>query len=157
AFIASVDRRVESETDLDKRVHILKEALTTYPGETHFERALRLVQDKRDLVNSIVARAQLHEEQGLYADALNDWEVLLTIYAQYPGLRFELERLQKRRDQQSRLAAKTRWVEQIEACMRSAEHSRALDLARQSLSEFPDDAELLQLETLAAEGIERAN
>jgi len=65
-------------------VNILREALELYPGESHFERALRLVQDKRDLVNSIVARAHLHEEQGAYSDALNDWEILRTIYNQYP-------------------------------------------------------------------------
>ncbi len=63
-MIAQVDRQVEVEPDLDKRVSILREALEQHPGESHFERALRLVQDKRDLVNSIVARAHLHEEQG---------------------------------------------------------------------------------------------
>ena len=55
---------MEAEPDLDKRVNILREALEQHPGETHFERALRLVQDKRDLVNSIVARAHHHEEQA---------------------------------------------------------------------------------------------
>ncbi len=64
AFIATIDRQVEAEADLDKRVNILKEALEQHPGETHFERALRLVKDKRDLVNSIVARAHHHEEEG---------------------------------------------------------------------------------------------
>ena len=47
-------------------MNILREALDQHPGESHFERALRLVQDKRDLVNSIVARAHLHEEQAAY-------------------------------------------------------------------------------------------
>src|SRR5579863_9706334 len=108
AFVASVDRQVEAEPDLDKRVNILKEALEQHPGESHFERALRLVQDKRDLVNSIVARAHLHEEQGAYSDALNDWEILRSIYLQYPGLKFEVERLQKKRDQQVRIEVRTR-------------------------------------------------
>ena len=103
ALIAPVDRQVEAEPDLDKRVNILREALDQHPGESHFERALRLVQDKRDLVNSIVARAHLHEEQAAFGDALNDWEILRTIYSQYPGLKFEVERLQKRRDQQARI------------------------------------------------------
>ena len=103
ALIAQLDRQVEAEPDLDKRVSILREALEQHPGESHFERALRLVQDKRDLVNSIVARAHLHEEQAAFGDALNDWEILRTIYSQYPGLKFEVERLQKRRDQQARI------------------------------------------------------
>ncbi|MGA9967666.1 MAG: protein kinase [Terriglobales bacterium] len=156
AFVASIDRQVEAEPDLDKRVNILKEALDLHPDETHFERALRLVKDKRDLVNSIVARAHHHEEEGAFSDALNDWEILRTIYSQYPGLKFEVERLQKRREQQSRSEAKTRLVEQIDACLHSSDYSRALGLLEQATAEFPNDAELAQLEKLANDGLQRA-
>ncbi|MGA8270400.1 MAG: protein kinase [Candidatus Sulfotelmatobacter sp.] len=155
AFIASVDRQVETEPDLDKRVNILREALDLHPGESHFERALRLVQDKRDLVNSIVARAHLHEEQGAYSDALNDWEILRTIYNQYPGLTFEVERLQKRRDQQNRIESKTRLVEQIDTCLHTSDYARAIDLLQAAVTEFPNDAELAELEKLAQDGVKR--
>ncbi|MGO9123639.1 MAG: protein kinase domain-containing protein [Terriglobales bacterium] len=156
AFIAAIDRQVEAEADLDKRVNILKEALEQHPGETHFERALRLVKDKRDLVNSIVARAHHHEAEGAFVDAVNDWEILRTIYSQYPGLKFEVERLQKRREQQSRIEAKTRWVEQIDACMHSSDYGRALDLLQQAKTEFPNETELVELEKLANDGIQRS-
>ena len=156
AFIAAIDRQVEAEADLDKRVNILKEALDQHPGETHFERALRLVKDKRDLVNSIVARAHHHEEESAYVDAINDWEILRTIYSPYPGLKFEVERLQKRREQQSRIEAKTRVVEQIDDCMHSSDYGRALDLLQQAKSEFPNDPELAELEKLANDGIQRS-
>jgi len=156
AYVASVDRQVETEPDLDKRVNILKEALHLHPDETHFERALRLVKDKRDLVNSIVARAHHHEEEGAFGDALNDWEILRTIYSQYPGLKFEVERLQKRREQQSRIEAKTRLVEQIDACLQSSDYSRALGILEQAAAEFPDDAELTELGKLARDGQQRA-
>jgi serine/threonine protein kinase len=156
AFIAAIDRQVEAEADLDKRVNILKEALELNPGETHFERALRLVKDKRDLVNSIVARAHHHEEEGAFVDAINDWEILRTIYSQYPGLKFEVERLQKRREQQSRIEAKTRWVEQIDACMHSSDYGRALDLLQQAKAEFPNETELAEMEKLANDGIQRS-
>jgi serine/threonine-protein kinase len=156
AFIAAIDRQVEAEADLDKRVNILKEALEQNPGETHFERALRLVKDKRDLVNSIVARAHHHEEEGAFVDAINDWEILRTIYSPYPGLKFEVERLQKRREQQSRIEAKTRLVEQIDACMHSSDYGRALDLLQQAKVEFPDESELVELEKLANDGIQRS-
>ncbi|HWW16287.1 MAG TPA: protein kinase [Candidatus Dormibacteraeota bacterium] len=156
SFIASVDRQVEAEPDLDKRVNILREALDQHPGESHFERALRLVQDKRDLVNSIVARAHLHEEQGAYGDALNDWEILRTIYSQYPGLTFEVERLQKRRDQQTRIESKTRLVEQVDTCLQSSDYARALDLLQGAAAEFPNDAELTELEKLAQGGVKRS-
>jgi eukaryotic-like serine/threonine-protein kinase len=156
AFIAAIDRQVEAEADLDKKVNILKEALEQNPGETHFERALRLVKDKRDLVNSIVARAHHHEEEGAFVDAVNDWEILRTIYSQYPGLKFEVERLQKRREQQSRIESKTRVVEQIDACMHSSDYGRALDLLQQAKAEFPNEAELAELEKLANDGIRRS-
>src|SRR5579864_1197482 len=156
SFVASIDRQVEAEPDLDKRVNILEEALHLHPDETHFQRALRLVKDKRDLVNSIVARAHHHEEDGAFSDALNDWEILRTIYSQYPGLKFEVERLQKRREQQSRSEAKSKLVEQIDACLHSSDYSRALGLLQQAAAEFPNDAELAQLEKLANDGLQRA-
>ncbi len=156
AFIANIDRQVEGEPDLDKRVGILKEALAQHPDETHFQRALRLVQDKRDLVNSIVARAHFHEEQGQFSDALADWEILRTIYGRYPGLKFEVERLEKRRDTQSRIEAKARWVEQIDACLTSTAYSRALELLQQADAEFPNDAELTELKKAAEAGLHRA-
>ena len=156
AFIATVDRQVEGEPDLDARVGILKDALKVHPDEVHFQRALRLVEDKRDLVNSIVARAHFHEEQGQFSDALGDWEILRTIYNRYPGLNFEIERLEKRRENQTRIEAKTRFAEQIEACLKSASYARALELLQQAEPEFPNDAELAELKKAAEAGLQRA-
>jgi eukaryotic-like serine/threonine-protein kinase len=155
SLIAQVDRQVEVEPDLDKRVSILREALEQHPGESHFERALRLVQDKRDLVNSIVARAHLHEEQTAFSDALNDWEILRTIYSQYPGLKFEVERLQKRRDQQARIEARTQLIEQIDSCLHSSDYTRVFELLQAAANEFPSDEELQELEKHAQQGVER--
>jgi eukaryotic-like serine/threonine-protein kinase len=155
AFIATVDHQVDAELDLDKRVNILQEALDLHPGESHFERALRLTKDKRDLLNSIVARARLHEEQAAFGDALNDWEVLRTIYAQYPGLQFEMERLQKRREQQVRIQSKSQLIEQVDNCLHSSDFSRALDLLQGAAAEFPEDEELRGLLKLARDGVER--
>ena len=156
AFIANIDRQVEGEPDLDTRVGILNDAMKAYPDETHFQRALRLVEDKRDLVNSIVARAHFHEEQGQFGDALGDWEILKTIYSRYPGLSFEIDRLEKRRDNQARTEAKARLVEQIESCLRSASYSRALELLQQAEPEFPHDAELADLRKSAQGGLQQA-
>ena len=86
--VAAIDRAVEAEPDLERRVGILKGALEAHPGEPHFERALRLVRDKRDLVNSIVNKARSYEERGQFNEALGQWETLQTIHKQYPGLGF---------------------------------------------------------------------
>ena len=153
--IAEIDRRVEAEPNLDKRVDILKEALELNPREPHFERALRFAREKRDLVNSIVAKARLHEERGQFTDALAQWEILRTIYSPYPGLSFEIDRLGKRREQQVRGEARARWVKQIDQHMAAGDYDRALDLLRQAGEEFPDDAELAEIEKLIQQGKER--
>jgi serine/threonine-protein kinase len=155
ARIAEIDRRVEAEPNLDKRVDILKEALELHPQEPHFERALRLTREKRDLVNSIVAKARLHEERGQFTDALAQWEILRTIYSQYPGLNFEIDRLGKRREQQARVEAKAHWVKQIDQQMGSGDYDRSLSSLRQAEGEFPADAELAELEKLIQQGKDR--
>ena len=72
------------------------------------------MREKRDLVKSIQTKAQSYEDHGQYADALGQWEILKTIYAQYPGLDFEIERVRRRRDQQLLSDAKAKWVERID-------------------------------------------
>jgi len=63
--------------------------------------------------------------------------------------------LEKTRDQQTRAESKTPIVEQINICLHSGEYSRALDLLRGTDAEFPNDAELSELEKLAHDGVKR--
>jgi serine/threonine-protein kinase len=154
--VAEIDRRVEGEPDLDRRVNILKEALETYPGEPHFERALRLIRDKRDLVNSIVAKARNYEERLQFNEALGQWEILQTIHKQYPGLDFEIDRVMKRRDQQSRTDAKARWVEQIDRHLETGDYDRAIELLHNAAAEFPGDPEMTALQELAQQSQTRS-
>ncbi len=156
SFIADVDKRLEAELDLDAKVNLLREALAEYPKEPHFEKSLKLVSDKRDLVSSIVVRARSHEERGQINEALADMEILRTIYSPYPGLQYEVERLEKRREQQARDTAKAGWVEQIDRQLGIGEYTRALDLVQKAQAEFPNDAELLEVQKLAQRSFERA-
>jgi len=153
-FITETDRRVEAESDLDKRASILEEALDLQPGEVHFQKALRLVREKRDLVNAISAKARLYEEKEQFNDALEQWEMLGILYNSYPGLKIEVERLVKRRDHQIRGAARERWVESIDRSLRSRDYGRALDTCKRARSEFAGDPELAELERQASAGME---
>jgi eukaryotic-like serine/threonine-protein kinase len=155
AFIADVDRRLDAETDLDAKVSLLREALIEYPDEDHFKRLAKLLEDKRDLVNSIVERARVHEEAGQFAEAIGDYETLQTIYPGYPGVSFERERLQKRLQQQARDAARAAWVRQIDAQLSAGDYGRAIALLENAAREFPEDRELTELRTLARQGEER--
>ena len=154
-YIAEVDNQIEAEPDLDKRVNILKEALSRFPNEAHFERTLRQTREKRDLVASIVAKAHLYEGQGQFQEALGQWEILDSIYEEYPGLNVEMDRLIKRRLQQERAEGKAKVVAQVDRQLHLGNHSTALDLLQKAKSEFPDDSELIELEKLARQGVER--
>lgn len=149
AVIAETHRRVDQEPDLDRRMAMLEEALKHYPGEPHFERALRLVRDKRDLVNSIVAKARFFEERSQFTEALDQWQILRSIHENQPGLAFEIERLLKKRDQQAHEGAKARWVEQADRCLEAGDYDRALNIIQSALAEYPAAADLLELEKLA--------
>ncbi len=154
--IAEIDRQVETEPDLDRRVSILEQAVAEYPGEPHFERQIRPMRDKRDLVDSIAAKARYHEERGQFAEALAQWEILNTIYSQYPGLAFEMERVAKKKEQQALSEAKNRWTSQIDAAMASGDYVQALSLCGAAEAEHPNDPELAQLRKLASDSAARA-
>ncbi len=156
AFIAEVSRRAEAERDLDRRVNILKEAVERYPDEPHLQQSLRLVRERRDLVNSIVERARQYEERGQFNEALSQFDILRNIYSQYPGIEFETERLKRRREAQIREESKGRWVEQIDRQIALGDYGRARELVRTALAEFPEDRELAGLERLAEGALARA-
>jgi len=59
------------------------------------------------------------------------------------------------RDQQTGGESKTRLVEQINVCLRSGDYARAQDLLRDTYAEFPNDAELSELEKRAHAGVKR--
>ncbi|MEP7351894.1 MAG: protein kinase [Acidobacteriota bacterium] len=155
AVIAETDRRAEAEPDLDRRAALLESIAQQYPGVGHFERALQSVHDKRDLVNSIVAKARYFEEQQQLTEALDQWRILNSIHEAYPGLSYELERLEKRRDQQARENSKSKWIIEIDRLMQSGDHDRAVQATADALAEFPGDAELGELGKLAKKTQER--
>ena len=155
AYVAQIDREVEQERDLDRRISILKQALTERPGEGHFERALRAAESKRDLVNGIEGKARGLEENGQYPEALAQWETLRSIYPIYPGLEFEIERVSKRREQQSRGDAKRDWVRRVDQSIARGHFQEALDHLATASLEFPVDPELEALEAVARKGAER--
>jgi len=156
ALIAETDRRADEEPDLDRRFSILEEAAKAYPDEKHFQSALKLVRDKRDLVNSIINKARYFEERGQFNEALDQWQIIRSIHAGYPGISFEIDRLQNRRNQQAHQTARTRAMEEIERHLDSGNYDRAMTALRAAMSEFPGDKELPELEELVVKNKENA-
>ena len=63
--------------------------------------------------------------------------------------------MEKRGELQTRTESKPQLVEQIKVYLRSGDYSRALDLLQGTAAEFPNDAELSELEKLARDGVKR--
>ncbi len=145
AFIAETDRRAGTEPDLDRRVAILEEAARRYPEESHFQRALEPARAKRDLVNSVLARARLFEERGKFSEALEQWELLGPVHGAYPGLEYEKDRVRKRREAQGRCDAKAAWIARVESMLDRGEYERGCADAARALSEFPGDPEIEEI------------
>jgi serine/threonine protein kinase len=155
AAVADVDRRVDLETDLDRKINILKEAVESYPNEPHFKEALKLVRGRRDLLDSIVNRAQQYEEHSQLNEALGQWDILRNIYPQYPGLEAEAQRLRLKQQAQLRAESKSRWVRQIDQNLETGEYEKAQTAVREALAEFPGDRELASLEKLSVQAAEK--
>jgi len=145
ALIAETDRRVDAEPDLDRRVAILQAAAEQHPDESHFQRALKLSRDKRDLVAGVVSRARLNEDEERFAEAFEQWQLLRTIHPAFPGLDYEIDRVRARREKQARGESRSQWVTKIDKALEAAQLERAASAAEQALAEFPGDAELEEL------------
>ena len=156
-YIAEIGRRVDAEADLDRKVNIFKEACDRYPQEQQFQQSLKLTRERRDLVLSIVAKARHYEEKSLFTEAIGQWDILRNIYPRYPGIELELGQLVKRRNEQAREESKARLIEQVDISLGSGEYARARDLAVAGLAEYPQDHELVGLERLARQGLQRSS
>ncbi len=153
AAIADFVRKAEAEPDLDKKEDILHEAATLYPDEPYFQQALSMISNRRSLINSMIERAGLCEQEFKFTEAISQWEMLRNIAPQYDGIETELRRLQERRDQQSREQAKDRWVDRFNRYFFVDDYAKAKDVIRDGLIEFPGDAGLLDLKKRAEEHI----
>jgi len=155
AYIAEVGRAVDTEPNLDRRVGLLEEACKRYPNEGQFSRQLALARELRELVDSIVNRAKNYEELGQFAEASAQWNTLSNIHPQYPGIEFEINQLERRREQQAEEDKKARLVEKIDRALGNAAYPEAEKLSQDGLLEFPNNPELLALLRLSRQGLEQ--
>jgi tetratricopeptide (TPR) repeat protein len=156
AYVAKIERQVAAEPDLNSRVSILEEAQKKYPAEQRFEQSLQAVRTRRDTVDLIAGRARTFEEQRQFSDALGQWETLRNIHPKYPGLDIEIDRLNKRREQQSRADAKAHCVTQVDQALAVHNYVKAASLAADGLEEFAGDAELIALQKKVRNAQDRA-
>ena len=92
-LMAETSRRLEAEPDLERQSAILEEAIQKGEGDFHVQRALVHLKDQRDLALSIAEKAGLYERSRDYAAALEQWRILQSVHASYPGLAEKLAAL----------------------------------------------------------------
>ena len=155
AAVVEVGRRMQAEADLDRQIDILKEAAQRYPRQVLFQDNLKLIRERRDLVDSIVNKAKQYEQRSQLSEALGQWDILRGIYRKYPGLDVEVERLTRKREEQAGEEAKARWVRLIDQQVEVGDYDKAQTVLRDALVEFPGDRELASLEKLVAQGMEK--
>ena len=155
SYIADVDRRLDAETNLDKRLAILEEALERYPEEPHFQQAAKTVQDRRDLVGSIVSKAQFFEEKERFQDALDQWEILRSIDSKFEGLDMRVDELTKRRDAQKTQEEKARVAENIDRLIEDGAFEQATAAVDEALDTYPGDPTIQGLKQVAEKSAER--
>jgi serine/threonine-protein kinase len=155
AAIAEVSRRVDAEPDLEQKHKILQDAANAHPDEPHFRSALKLIADRRDLVNAIATRARQYEDRGQFADAIGQFDILRNIYPLFPGLDAEMQRLTQRKEEQVQVESKAGWIEQVDGHLNSTEYDKAQAVVAEALAVFPADNDLLHRQSLAEQGAAR--
>ncbi len=157
AVLATTSKNADAEPDLDRRANIWREASERYPNDAQFAQQLKVACERRDLVNSIVAKAHQLSEKGEYNEELTQWDMLRNIHPRFPGLVFELEQCRRKRDLQVRNEEKAHLVEEIVSLMEARQFARALERCESALVEYPKDTELAGLEKLSREGLQRSS
>ncbi len=156
AAIARLHSRIEAEPDLDRKCAFLKQAAKQFPEEQTFQHSYRIVKERRDLVNSIVGRARHYESQGQFLEASNQWDVLRSIYSQYPGLEFEVQRLNRKQEEFLRHEVNAGSVEEIDQALTAGDRTAAEALIDKALKESPGDAELLERKQQLENAVQRS-
>jgi serine/threonine-protein kinase len=144
AGINEVLSRASAEPDLQKRAQILGDGLKDYPDETAIFDELRLTRNQLKLIDSIVEKARACEQSGQWAEALEQWSSLLTIFRHYPNLNEEIDRVKGARDASVSQAIEN-YAQPIEQVLQGGDLIRASELLRRAQAEHPDATRLQEL------------
>jgi serine/threonine protein kinase len=155
AAIAELYAGISAEPDLEKKFQLAKNASDQFPDEQMFAQALKLVRERRDLVNSIVSRARLYESQGQIPEAVNQWDMLRKIYPQHPGLEYEQDRLSRKQEDYLRDQARAGWVDKIQRALMTRNFKDADNFIGAASLEFPEDSELSYLRRRLDEALQK--
>ncbi|MBV8864901.1 MAG: protein kinase [Acidobacteriaceae bacterium] len=154
-LIAQTEREILAETDLNRRIELLKSAGERFPQVEHFTSSYRAACEKRDFLESRVAKARSAEQEHRLGDALAGWKIVRAIHPGYPGLDTQIDRLEHRKDLQTDYDLRKGLLDQIRNAIAANEFAGALHLIDVSGSKFAGDPEFAELRSVAESGAER--
>src|SRR5262249_13911119 len=99
-FRRQTDEALESAKDMDARLRILQAALTRYPDQPYYREALELVNSARRIADE----SNSLEKAGRFAEAVDSWTRLTSIYPAFPNLPALIQRASDQRDKSQREA-----------------------------------------------------
>lgn len=147
--IRETDALLRVEPDLMNQEKLLLSRTQQYPGESHFLQALERTKKLRVVVDEIAARARAYEADKAFQEAQQEWQKMTALYARYPGLQTELDRVAARRVEQERRQRKEKLTQQVHREIDRKEFETALATLARAANEFPNDRELAALDALA--------
>ena len=139
--LQEIRERVQNENDLRKKSQLLDDALRQYRDEEWLQREAQFARGKLGLVNSIVEKARAAEKAEAWDEAIEQWNFLRGLYANYPGLDRELESLSQRKAQ-AFAQARESCLEQVRQLMASGDYGPARETLYRTGREFAGDSEL---------------
>ena len=153
-FVHDLLAQAESELRLEFRIHLLEQGLSRYPEDSRIQRQLMQTRELWEHVKPVAEDARLLEEAKRYEEAERQWNILRSLYPQYPNLESNVSRLAKLAEQ-ARAVAKAEWIRGVKAALGACDYDRAADLIKHSRGKFQQASELEEFETELQEGLKR--
>jgi eukaryotic-like serine/threonine-protein kinase len=151
-FLQDASQRAQSEPVLERRVHLLEEALARYPQEPRLQLQLKQTRELWDRVKAILSQAHALEEAQKYEEATRQWALLRTVHPQHPELEANFLRVTKLAEQ-ARRAAKAEWIRSLQAALASADYDRVAELVNHAKTKFQGDREVSDFEKKLHDGL----
>ena len=142
-YVRDVSSTVPLLPSLERQVTLLQEASQKFPQESQISDLLRSAKAKRDLIITLCQDAKKAEESAEFGTAVERWKAVRRFHAGFPGVDAEIDRLERRRQEQARVVEKQCALEDINEALHDREFSQALDLCEDACKRFEGDSDFV--------------
>ena len=146
----AVSHRLGKESGLEARIHILEEAVRTYPDEAGLQGQLASLRELTQRIAQSADQAKGLEESGQYARAIDAWQEIRTLDPGAAAAGVSIDRLREL-ERQGIAARKEAIVGQVQRALAAYDLDQLPELFAKAKIEFPADAKIVELEKTANE------